>query len=79
MRVECSFNEVINNIEVLEISPGRALNAYTLSDVIAEKFRALIQQPIRNRYRRQDVYDIYMLLQVHGEPDDNQKAVVLEA
>lgn len=58
VRVECSFNEVVNNIEMLEIAPGRGLKAYALSDVIAEKLRALIQQPIRNRYRRQDVYDI---------------------
>ena len=79
VRVECSFNEVINNIETLEISPGRELNAYTLSDMIAEKLRALIQQPIRNRYRRQDVYDIYMLLKVHGDPDDAQKAGILES
>ncbi len=79
VRIECSFNEVINNVEALEIAPGRGLSAYTLSDVIAEKFRALIQQPIRNRFRRQDVYDIYMLLKVHGEPDDVQKASILES
>ena len=37
--------------------------AFTLHELIAEKFRALLQQPIRNRHRRQDVYDIALLVE----------------
>lgn len=32
-------------------------------DVIAEKLRALLQQEKRNRYRRQDIYDLNLLIQ----------------
>jgi len=75
VKVECSYNEVMTYIESLVISPGRIIKAYAIVDIIAEKMRALIQQPIRNRYRRQDVYDLYMLLQEYGNPsqDDSHK------
>ncbi|MYH63728.1 MAG: nucleotidyl transferase AbiEii/AbiGii toxin family protein [Caldilineaceae bacterium SB0675_bin_29] len=33
-----------------------------LMDLVAEKYRALLQQIPRNRYRRQDVYDLDVLL-----------------
>jgi len=36
----------------------KPIRARTLEDISAEKFRALLQQPIRNRSRPQDVYDI---------------------
>ncbi|WP_271190539.1 nucleotidyl transferase AbiEii/AbiGii toxin family protein, partial [Dactylosporangium matsuzakiense] len=39
-----------------------AVRAFTLGELIAEKLRALLQQPIRNRNRRQDVYDIALLI-----------------
>jgi predicted nucleotidyltransferase component of viral defense system len=38
------------------------VRAYSLLDLIAEKLRALLQQPKRNRNRRQDIYDIACLL-----------------
>ncbi len=38
------------------------VRAYSLLDLIAEKLRALLQQPSRKRNRRQDVYDIASLL-----------------
>ena len=60
--VECSFNERICDVEILEIAPGHTMKAYAVTDVIAEKYRALIQQPIRKRFRRQDVYDLDRLV-----------------
>ena len=60
--VECSFNERICDVEILEIAPGHTMKAYAVTDVIAEKYRALIQQPIRKRFRRQDVYDLDRLI-----------------
>ena len=41
------------------------MRAFTLHEPIAEKMRALLQQPIRERYRHQDVYDIAYLIDDH--------------
>lgn len=77
VRVECSYNEAMSHIESLEIAPGKMLNAYTAGDVIAEKLRAIIQQPVRNRFRRQDIYDIYMLLLEYGAPTPEHSEEIL--
>ena len=65
MDVDISFNEPLNHVQVLELTGGQALYAYGLIDLIAEKFRALLQQVPRNRYRRQDVYDLDVLIRDH--------------
>jgi predicted nucleotidyltransferase component of viral defense system len=46
--------------------------------LIAEKFRALLQQITRNRYRRQDVYDIAYLAELFP-PDEGERTAILEA
>lgn len=79
VRVECSYNESILFFEALQIAPGRIINAYTIIDVIAEKLRALIQQPVRDRFRRQDVYDLYKLLKEYGEPSESSSNKILES
>lgn len=60
--VDLSYSEVITAVEVLGIDGGYTVQASTLTDLVAEKFRAVIQQPIRHRTRRQDVYDLFRLL-----------------
>ncbi len=45
----------------------------------AEKLRALIQQPVRIRYRRQDVYDIFMLLKEYGQPSEESANNILDS
>ena len=60
--IDVSFNEPVTHIEILELEGGNELYAYGLIEVLAEKYRALIQQPIRDRGRRQDVYDIAHIL-----------------
>lgn len=57
--------EISLNDEVCETGPAQlhpdldfTIRACTLEDIIAEKLRALLQQRLRNRNRRQDVYDI---------------------
>ncbi len=61
--VDISFKEPVSQTHVIELTKdGHAIRAYTMTEVIAEKYRALLQQPIRNRNRRQDVYDIHMLI-----------------
>ncbi|WP_295435309.1 nucleotidyl transferase AbiEii/AbiGii toxin family protein [uncultured Thiodictyon sp.] len=37
---------------------------------IAEKLRALLQQEVRNRVRRQDIYDLHYLLSEHPLPNE---------
>jgi predicted nucleotidyltransferase component of viral defense system len=59
--VDYSFNETIPEVEVVEIEDG-SLRVYALPTLVAEKLRSLLQQPIRNRTRRQDVYDLNHLL-----------------
>lgn len=43
-------------------APGRHIRVAKLEDIVAEKLRALLQQPVRNRYRGQDVLDLAVIL-----------------
>lgn len=45
------------------------LRVSTAEDIVAEKLRALLQQALRNRTRRQDLLDIAALLRA-GVPLD---------
>ena len=60
--VDISFNEAWTEVQVLELTGGNELLAYGLTDLIAEKYRALLQQVPRKRNRRQDVYDLDILI-----------------
>ena len=74
--LDISFNEKIREVQLLETDQGEILKAYSLNDLIAEKYRAILQQSTRNRYRQQDVYDLDILIQ---NPDLNNetKAMIL--
>lgn len=63
IRLDISFNEKIGETQILDITDGESLLAYSLIDQIAEKYRAMFQQVSRNRSRRQDVYDLDILIQ----------------
>ena len=60
--LDISFNEPLRQIQILELTE---LLAYGLVDLIAEKYRAMLQQVERNRNRRQDVYDLDRLIVEH--------------
>ena len=60
--IDISFNETWRHIQVLELTGGNELWAYGRVDLIAEKYRALLQQVSRRRNRRQDVYDLNLLV-----------------
>jgi hypothetical protein len=64
LSVDISFNEPIGAIQVVRLSEEfeTEINAYSLNDIIAEKIRALLQQVVRKRNRRQDVYDLNLLI-----------------
>ena len=78
IKVEISFNEPSPQIQILELNDGQELGAYSLVDLIAEKYRALLQQPQRNRQRRQDVYDLDWLIG-HNKIDDECCTQILRA
>ncbi|TCP38060.1 nucleotidyl transferase AbiEii/AbiGii toxin family protein [Rhodovulum marinum] len=73
---DISFREPVGAIQVVRFKDSEAtIRAYSLCDLIAEKLRALLQQEVRNRYRRQDIYDIDVLLS-HFPFDEDERARV---
>lgn len=63
--VEISFRDQVYQFQELQLkNAAAALKAFTVQELIAEKLRALLQQSVRNRYRRQDIYDIDYLISV---------------
>ncbi len=66
--LEVSINDIVcetRSVRLVE-STSALLRVCILEDIIAEKLRALLQQRIRNRYRRQDVYDIARMVRQFG-------------
>lgn len=79
IEADFSFNEPVGTIEFVKLGEnGTRLTVYSLIDLIAEKYRALLQQEIRNRKRRQDVYDITHLLK-YFKLDDDERVRVLSS
>ncbi len=62
VEIDYSLNEQSREIEIFEIEEGQHIQIYGFTELVAEKFRAILQQVIRNRRRRQDVYDLNFLL-----------------
>ncbi len=75
---DISFNERLQQVRVLELNGGQSLRAYGLVDLIAEKYRALLQQVTRRRQRPQDVYDLNRLLTGNGL-DEGTRARILDS
>lgn len=64
LEVDISFKEPIGAIQILNFADtDQKVQAYSLLALMAEKFRALLQQEKRNRHRRQDMYDLHSLCQ----------------
>lgn len=62
--IDYSFNEPLGEIQELIINDDsvETIKVYSLESLLAEKFRAILQQSVRKRSRRQDIYDIYHLM-----------------
>lgn len=75
VEVDISFNEPLTSLQVLEMTGGDELCAYSLTDLMAEKYRAMLQQVIRNRSRRQDVYDLDRLIQDYSSDAEGRASV----
>lgn len=73
IQIDYSFNEWVSETEAQSVDGG-ILNMYAYHDLIAEKIRSTLQQPIRDRARFQDIYDLYLLLEgTNPTEDDKQK------
>lgn len=64
VRIDYSFNEKSYNVEKIRIDEDY-INVYSIHDLIAEKYRAIIQQKTRDRSRFQDIYDLNFLITHH--------------
>ena len=62
VEIDFSYNEAVLDIEMLRLSDADELHAYSLVNLMAEKYRSLLQQPLRRRNRYQDVYDLCFLI-----------------
>jgi predicted nucleotidyltransferase component of viral defense system len=76
LNVDVSFKDQVYSYQELRLAEaGVAVRAFSLHELIAEKFRALLQQPGRDRFRRQDVYDIALLAE-QCELGDEDRAII---
>lgn len=76
VQIDYSFNEWISDVELLPLDGGK-LAMYPFHDLVAEKFRSVLQQPIRNRERFQDIYDIYLLISCAPEITEEDRQEIL--
>jgi predicted nucleotidyltransferase component of viral defense system len=60
--IDISFNDPICSSELFQLQSGVSILVANREDIVAEKLRALLQQPIRNRLHRQDVLDLAVLI-----------------
>lgn len=79
LEIDFSFNEITKSAEEFTISEGHKLLRYTIVDLVAEKFRALLQQEMRKRYRGQDLYDLLYLIRREPEQLNDLKPQILAA
>jgi len=75
VEIEISINDVVCETTLATLDPAREVRVRTcvLEDILAEKLRALLQQRLRRRHRRQDVFDIARMLRDHGREIDERK------
>ena len=79
VKIDYSFNEASYQVEELNLDGEEMIQAYALTDILAEKLRSIIQQVVRNRNRRQDIYDIWHLLTTCPALTAEEKQQVLES
>ncbi len=77
--IDYSLNEATPNIEDLKLNLKEGILTYSLTDLISEKYRSLLQQVSRNRTRRQDVYDLNLLIERFGDIDNFERSKILNS
>jgi predicted nucleotidyltransferase component of viral defense system len=76
VELDYSFNEWASESEI-EAIDGGALSMYTFHDLVAEKLRSVLQQPVRKRERFQDIYDLFLLLETSPPHDQSDRDAIL--
>lgn len=76
--IDYSLNESTPNVEDLRLDHEDGILTYSLTDLIAEKYRSLLQQVPRNRTRRQDVYDLNLLINSLRNVNNDEKHKILD-
>jgi len=79
VEVDYSLNEPAGDTKLYEIEDGKSIRTYSFHDLVGEKFRALLQQEVRNRIRRQDTYDLYFLIGNRPKGDEYTKKQILSS
>jgi len=67
IKLDYSLNEPVGHVDLFELEDGNTIRTYGIIELIAEKFRALLQQQVRDRMRGQDVYDLYHIFTIHPD------------
>lgn len=75
IQIDYSFNEWLSETESQSVDGG-TLNMYAYHDLIAEKIRSTLQQPIRERARFQDIYDLFLLLEGTTPTEDDKQKIL---
>jgi predicted nucleotidyltransferase component of viral defense system len=75
VQLDYSFNEWASEIETQDVDGG-ILSMYAYHDLIAEKLRSVLQQPLRNRSRFQDIYDLCLLLEFATITEEDKQIIL---
>lgn len=76
IKIDYSLNEDSLHVDHITLTDENEILAYSLTDLIAEKIRSIIQQVPRDRARRQDIYDLNFLFD-SVELEDAEKLSIL--
>ena len=78
VHVDISFNEPVSGLQIVKLDESLTteIKAYSIYDLIAEKLRALLQQPEKRKNRRQDIYDISLLLEAFPFDPEEKKDIL---
>jgi len=79
VQLDYSFNEITKELDTIKLTDFAVISTYGLVDLVAEKFRAMLQQEVRKRARRQDVYDLYFLIKNYYSELKNKEAAILNS
>lgn len=77
LSVDISFKEPLIDQQEIKLDDLEVtLKAYSAFEVLSEKLRAVLQQKIRNRSRRQDVYDIAFLIETVSINEEDKEKIL---
>lgn len=78
VKIDYSLNEQSLSIDHITLTDDENVQIYSFTDLVAEKIRSVVQQIVRDRSRRQDIYDLNLLLD-SMETGDEEKFAILNA